>query len=151
MDAQPSIEPGAAPTPAETTTESTHSTSPLTEPQKRTLVEKMKNLKKTKHSIYFTKPVDTVTLNLTTYLDIIKKPMDLGTMEQKLKNNQYRSVKDFVDDFNLIINNTRTFNGDAHLVTQAGMSMQAYFNKMMESVPGPNHLMAAKSSNSKRS
>jgi bromodomain-containing factor 1 len=44
-------------------------------------------------------------------------------------------VQDFVDDFELIISNTRRFNGDAHTVTLAGFNMQAYFNRMMESVP----------------
>ena len=150
-DAQPSIEPGSTPAPADSTTAPRHSTTPMTEPQKRTLVEKMKNLKKTKHSLFFVRPVDPLALNIPTYHDVIKNPMDLGTMDQKLKSNQYGSVQDFVDDFNLIISNTMTFNGPNHAVTQAGMSMKAYFDKMMESIPGPDQVAAKKASHSKRS
>lgn len=39
------------------------------------------------------------------YSDIIKSPMDLGTMTKKLKNMQYSSKKDFADDLNLIWSN----------------------------------------------
>jgi len=72
-------------------------------------------------------------------------------MEQKLKADQYGSVQDLVDDFSLIISNCVTFNGTAHPVTQQGMSMKAYFDKMMESVPGPEQTVKPKTSHSKRS
>ncbi|USW48631.1 Putative bromodomain, NET domain, Bromodomain-like superfamily, NET domain superfamily protein [Septoria linicola] len=112
-----------------------YSTKPLTPPQTRFLQEKMKNLKKTKNSAPFLNPVDPVALNIPTYPDIVKQPMDLNTMEQKLKAGRYSCVQDFADDFALIINNTRIFNGPNHAVTQIGMAMEAYFRKMMESVP----------------
>lgn len=116
----------------------TYSRDPLTQPQTRYLLEKMKNLKKTKHSLSFLNPVDYVALNIPTYPDIIKTPMDLGTMENKMKTGKYGSVQEFVDDFNLIIQNARTFNGDAHPVTQAGFSMEAYMKKILEGVPSAN-------------
>ena len=113
----------------------TYSTESITTAQNKFLQEKMKNLKKTKNSIAFLNPVDPVTMGIPTYFDVIKTPMDLSTMETKLKNGAYNSVQDFADDFNLIITNTRRFNGDAHSVSQAGMAMEAYFRKMMETVP----------------
>jgi bromodomain-containing factor 1 len=107
----------------------------MTAVQRNSLVEKMKNLKKTKNSAAFLRPVDYVALNIPSYPDIIKNPMDLSTMESKLKAGEYGSVQDFANDFDLIISNTRRFNGDAHMVTIAGMAMEAYFRRMMESVP----------------
>ncbi|KXT13643.1 hypothetical protein AC579_4987 [Pseudocercospora musae] len=112
-----------------------YSKEPMTTGQLRFLIEKMKNLKKTKNSAYFLKPVDPVAMGIPTYPEVIKNPMDLSTMEQKLKSNKYKTVQEFADDFALIINNTLTFNGPNHTVTQAGMSMEAYFRKMMETVP----------------
>ncbi|EME49477.1 hypothetical protein DOTSEDRAFT_68295 [Dothistroma septosporum NZE10] len=112
-----------------------YSKEPMTQSQMKFLLEKMKNLKKTKNSVAFLHPVDHVALNIPTYPDIIKEPMDLNTMESKLKSNQYNNVQQFADDFDLIISNTRKFNGDTHLITQAGFSMEAYFRKMMETVP----------------
>lgn len=118
-----------------------YSTTPMTATQIRFLQDKMKNLKKTKNSLPFLHPVDPVALNIPTYPEIIKQPMDLGTMEQKLKSSQYGCVQEFADDFNLIISNTRTFNGPEHAVTQAGMAMEAYFRKMMETVPSGDQPM----------
>ena len=116
-------------------TKAKYSTEPMTTIQRSFLIDKTKNLKKTKNSGPFMRPVDHVALNIPTYPEIITNPMDLTTLETKLKEGKYGSVQDYVNDFELIINNTRRFNGDAHAVTAAGFSMQAYFNKMMETVP----------------
>ena len=112
-----------------------YSTEPMTSVQKSSLIEKTKNLKKTKNSMAFLRPVDPVALNIPTYVDIIKNPMDLSTMEAKLKEGKYASINDYASDFDLIINNVRRFNGEGHAITQAGYSLQAYFRKMMEQVP----------------
>lgn len=117
---------------------------PMTTSQMKFLSEKMKNLKKTKNSVAFLNPVDHVALNIPTYPDIVKHPMDLNTMESKLKSNKYNNVQEFADDFDLIISNTRKFNGDNHLITQAGFSMEAYFRKMMETVPSATHAAPSK-------
>ncbi|RMY01467.1 hypothetical protein D0867_11383 [Hortaea werneckii] len=142
-EVKPSTE-GEAAANAAAASKSKYSTAPLTLAQKSSLLEKMKNLKKTKSSIYFTKPVDYVALNIPSYPTIIKQPMDLGTMERKLKDGQYATVQDFVNDFELVVNNCRTFNGDQHPITTAAMSMEAYFRRMMETVPSPDVPMAPK-------
>ncbi|KAF2724137.1 Bromodomain-containing protein [Polychaeton citri CBS 116435] len=113
----------------------TYSTSPITNAQKGYLLEKFKNLKKTKHAIPFLRPVDPVALNIPNYPEIVKVPMDLSTMEVKLKESQYLNPQAFVDDFKLIIGNTKRFNGEMHPITQSGYNMDAYFNKFMENLP----------------
>ncbi|KAJ8298613.1 hypothetical protein KUTeg_022673 [Tegillarca granosa] len=45
------------------------------------------------------------------YHDVIKRPMDLSTIDKKLHNRDYRTVKGFISDFNLMFNNCRKFNG----------------------------------------
>ncbi|CAK4033540.1 Bromodomain-containing factor 1 [Lecanosticta acicola] len=136
--AQPATQSAAAlPKPA-------YSEKPLTQTQTKFLAEKMKNMKKTKHAAAFLAPVDPVALNIPHYTNVISNPMDLGTMEAKLKSSKYASVQAFVDDFNLIISNTRTFNGDNHAVTQAGLSMEAYFKKMLETVPSADQPVVQK-------
>jgi bromodomain-containing factor 1 len=59
----------------------------------------------------FLYPVDPIALNIPTYLDIIKTPMDLHTVEEKLKNFQYANDKEFDDDLMTIWSNAKTFNG----------------------------------------
>ena len=43
----------------------------------------------------FASPVDPVALKLWDYSDIIKQPMDLGTIRKKIKGNGYLSIEDF--------------------------------------------------------
>lgn len=151
-DVQPSIEPQSATgTPAPTTTPATvsaaapkYSTAPMTALQKKVLLEKIKNLKKTKHVRFFQAPVDPVALNIPSYFDIIKNPMDVSTMEKKLKDDKYASVQALMDDFHLILGNSRKFNGDAHPVTVEGMNMQAYFERMVEQVPSADQVAPPK-------
>lgn len=57
---------------------------------------------------FFLVPVDTSIV--TDYLDVIKTPMDLGTMEKKVNRRQYKHIDEFRDDFTLVINNAKTYN-----------------------------------------
>lgn len=115
-----------------------YSTEPLTPNQKKILEEKIKNTKKVKSALAFLRPVDPIALNIPHYPNIIKTPMDLGTMEQKLKRDEYASVEDFVVDFEIMVNNCFTFNGPAHAVSGMAMNLRAYFLKQMDSVPTGN-------------
>lgn len=135
-----------APAPATTATTVTSTTSapaparsyskePMKPAQKASLVDKMKNTKKVKAAQLFLRPVDPVALNIPHYTNIIKHPMDLSTMEKKLKADEYACLDDFVADFELIINNCVTFNGAQHAVSVQGQNLRAYFLKQMETVP----------------
>jgi bromodomain-containing factor 1 len=131
--------PAPAPAPVHPASRSTarYPTSGMTAAQKAFLIEKLKNTKKTKHAIFFLTPVDPVALKIPTYPDVIKRPMDLGTVESKLKNDQYASVQAFADDLQLIVDNAAKFNGPQHAVTHAGNNMLAYTNNFMGKVPQP--------------
>lgn len=126
-----------APAPDASSKEAQYSTAPMTPVQKSFLVEKLKNTKKTKHAIAFLAPVDPVALNIPTYPDVIKRPMDLGTLESNLKADKYPSVQAFADDLQLIVDNAAKFNGPTHGVTHAGNNMLAYTNNFMKKVPSP--------------
>jgi bromodomain-containing protein 3 len=45
------------------------------------------SLCKFQHAWIFLEPVDPVKLNIPDYFDIVKEPMDLGTIKQKLATN----------------------------------------------------------------
>lgn len=55
-------------------------------------------------------PVDPITLGIPDYLDIIKKPMDLGTIEKKLKKGEYSDPWEYVDDVWLMFDNAWLYN-----------------------------------------
>ncbi|KAK5958651.1 transcription initiation at TATA-containing promoter protein [Knufia fluminis] len=93
------------------------------------------NLKKSNASSAFRVPVDWVTMKLPTYPEVVKNPMDLGTIDNNLKNNQYTSVQAFKDDFHQIIANCVAFNGMDHPVTQSARKMETSFNNQMVQLP----------------
>ena len=58
----------------------------------------------------FLEPVDPVALNLPTYFDVIKSPMDMGTMHSKLKRGEYTDPNAYKADMVLMFENAITFN-----------------------------------------
>lgn len=110
-------------------------TTPMTQAQNKFLLERIRNTKKIKVSLAFKDPVDPVALNIPTYPTIVTKPMDLSTMEGKLKENKYTYVKEFMEDLDQMIENSELFNNKQHPVTQAGYNLRAYFLKGMGKMP----------------
>jgi hypothetical protein len=60
----------------------------------------------------FLRPVDVVALNLPDYLEIIGRPMDLGTIKKKLLAKDYTTADEFLEDVYLIFDNCRKYNTD---------------------------------------
>ena len=113
---------------------------PMTSLQQKELYKLHMSLKRLKDALSFTSPVDPAVLNIPTYFDVIERPMDIGTMETKLKAQEYPNVATYLADFEQIIANTRKFNGDAHLVTQSAFRLKAWFDNHFKSVPGPDQM-----------
>ena len=58
----------------------------------------------------FNKPVDHVALNLPTYPEIVKRPMDLGTVEANIrKGGVYACAEEVHADVSLVFSNAKTF------------------------------------------
>ncbi|KAJ0392153.1 hypothetical protein P43SY_009213 [Pythium insidiosum] len=60
----------------------------------------------------FLSPVDPVAMNLPTYFDVVRTPMDLSTMASKLATHQYASPEDYRADLVLMCENAIEFNKD---------------------------------------
>ena len=58
----------------------------------------------------FGNPVDPVALGLTDYEDIVKMPMDMGTIRKKLDLHSYRDLETFCFDMNLCFDNAMLYN-----------------------------------------
>lgn len=70
------------------------------------------------------------------YYSIIKQPMDIGTMQKKLKALQYKSKKEFVDDLHLIWNNCLRYNSDPnHPLRKKALIMQKQTDKLVVLIP----------------
>jgi len=70
----------------------------------------LKSLMKNPAAGAFLMPVDWKALKLPTYPKIVKNPMDLGTVLQKLEASRYAKVEDFASDVQLVWKNAKAFN-----------------------------------------
>ncbi|GBB94997.1 hypothetical protein RclHR1_02460017 [Rhizophagus clarus] len=96
----------------------------------------LKELKKHPSAGLFLEPVDPVKYGIPDYFDIIKQPMDLGTVESKLNALQYTTVADFESDVRLIFSNCILYNGVDHPVSQQARELESLFNIQLSSFPG---------------
>lgn len=61
-------------------------------------------------SLPFRQPVDPGLLGIPDYFDIVKKPMDLGTIQFKLNSGQFSDPWEYVDDVWLMFENAWLYN-----------------------------------------
>ncbi|KAL0331885.1 UNVERIFIED_CONTAM: Transcription factor GTE8 [Sesamum calycinum] len=79
----------------------------------------LKKLMSQQYAWVFNTPVDVVKLNIPDYFDVIKNPMDLGTIKSKLASGKYPSPLDFLADVRLTFTNAKTYNPpgtDVHIM-----------------------------------
>ena len=73
--------------------------------------------------------LDPVPEDTPQYFDLIKKPMDLSTIQAKLKGSGYRSISGFIDDMLLIAENCRKYNGKDSNLGVAADALRPCFAK----------------------
>ncbi|KAF5370799.1 hypothetical protein D9758_001878 [Tetrapyrgos nigripes] len=77
-------------------------------PLKEVLSKLLAQIKKKDDYAFFLHPVDVS--QVSGYTDVVKHPMDFGTMTNKVNRGRYRSLEEFANDFRLVISNAKTFN-----------------------------------------
>jgi len=90
----------------------------------------------------FTEPVDAEKLNLHDYHQIIKKPMDLGTVKKKLENREYATPDEFAIDVRLVFSNCYLYNSpQTDVVSMCKKVEQMFENKYakLPDEPAINH------------
>ncbi|XP_012278663.1 bromodomain-containing protein 4 isoform X2 [Orussus abietinus] len=100
--------------------------------------EILKELFSKKHSGYawpFYKPVDAELLGLHDYHDIIKKPMDLGSVKTKMDSREYKTAQEFADDVRLIFTNCYKYNPPDHDVVAMARKLQDVFEMRYAKIP----------------
>ncbi|KAJ7970695.1 Transcription factor like [Quillaja saponaria] len=81
--------------------------------------ELLKRLMAQQYAWVFNTPVDVVKLNIPDYLTVIKHPMDLGTIKNKIASGTYSSPWEFLADVRLTFKNAMTYNppgNDVHIM-----------------------------------
>lgn len=99
----------------------------------KTCKQILTKLMRNRNSRVFNKPVDAVGLGLYDYHQIVKEPMDLGTVKMNLTKNVYSSPSEFASDVRLTFNNAMLYNPKTDQVH----SMAAQLLSQFEDVFGP--------------
>jgi len=92
----------------------------------------IQKLKKHPKSDPFLEPVDVVGLGLDDYYTIVKEPMDLSTVENKLKNEEYANANQLIADIRKIWSNAQLYNKKGNLVHQMAVELSGYFEKNLK-------------------
>lgn len=99
-------------------------------------LEVLKVIQAHQHGWVFNSPVDPVELGLPDYFEVIKKPMDLGTIRKKLENNCYHSIDEFESHVHLTFDNAMLYNPEGSVVynmaNEMKVSFEREFEKLME-------------------
>jgi E1A/CREB-binding protein len=90
-------------------------------------LEIVKGLQNHQHGWVFNVPVDPVELGLPDYFDVIKRPMDLGTIQKRLEGGNYHHIEDFHCDVNLTFENAMTYNAEGSVVHTMAKDMKTQF------------------------
>ncbi|KAG9397568.1 Bromodomain [Carpediemonas membranifera] len=113
-------------------------TTPITETIRTALVEIIDKVAQHKMGGEFAQPVNYQELGLVDYLDVIKRPMDLGTLKKNIRENQYKFFYEFVQDMDLIFTNSMKYNGSNNAYYQFAQESQRFSQKQLthlEAIP----------------
>jgi len=96
---------------------------------KSTCLEVLKVLQSHQHGWVFNAPVDPVELGLPDYFEVIKTPMDLGTIRKKLENGCYHSLESFEAQVHLTFDNAMLYNPEGSVVYNMAKEMKDKFTQ----------------------
>ena len=84
----------------------------------------LSHIMENQHAFEFLRPVDPIKQGIPDYAQIIKNPMDLGTIKAKLTNNEYSSANQFDHDVRLMFSNCYAFNRPGTYVYNEGYQLE---------------------------
>lgn len=91
----------------------------------------LQQLKKHKSAYPFLQPVNPQIDGAYNYLDIIKEPMDLGTVEENLKKGEYQTATQFHGDINKIWMNSYAYNEKTSQLYKLTIEVERYYKNLL--------------------
>lgn len=92
----------------------------------------IQTLWKMKGCYIFHVPVDPEKLNCYDYFDIVKKPMDMGTIKTRLNQGFYENGQDFLDDMALTFSNCITYNGAESEIGKLSLNIESEYKRLLK-------------------
>jgi hypothetical protein len=90
----------------------------------------LEKLRKHRCAEPFLLPVDYITLGIPDYPKIITEPMDISTIEKKLKDHEYSAYSQFENDVRKIWSNAMKYNPSHSQIYSMTLDIQRYFEKI---------------------
>lgn len=100
--------------------------------QSKSMQKLVNDLRNDKCAGPFLEPVNWEALGLFNYPQIIKKPMDLQTILQKIHSSQYEYLEEFFADIHLIWSNCKLFNICGSEIYKMAESLERKSNKLIK-------------------
>mmetsp|Transcript_22341 Transcript_22341/g.67999 ORF Transcript_22341/g.67999 Transcript_22341/m.67999 type:complete len:191 (+) Transcript_22341:2100-2672(+) len=95
----------------------------------------LEQILKQKNAKVFAEPVDWRGLGLHDYPQIVKHPMDIGTVQRKLREGKYNSSLDaVVDDVQLVWANAMLYNRNGSPIYRLAATLKAFADKKFEPI-----------------
>lgn len=107
-------------------------------PNYNALLHLLNDMQNHQHAWPFLQPVNKDEVH--DYYDVIKEPMDLSTMEEKLEKDLYPQPEDFVRDAMLIFNNCRWYNQENTPYSKSANKLQKFMWGKIKETPEWSHL-----------
>lgn len=105
---------------------------PLPERKNKQILDILDNILSYHTAAFFDHPIDPVRDQLPTYFNIVKRPMDLGTIRNKIECNEYNDVASFIADVELVWANAILFNGRNSFMYSIVRYLQTKFKEQTE-------------------
>ena len=69
------------------------------------------------------------------YYEVIKEPMDLSTMEERLSNDLYPTPQDFIKDAKLVFDNCRKYNNETTPYAKSANKLEKFMWQQIKAIP----------------
>ena len=101
----------------------------MDEAMQRKCDQLVKSLMKRSQGVHFSRPVEWKKMGLHDYPKLIKEPMDLGTISERIAKPFYQRLEHFVNDVRLVWKNAFIFNAPDSLYFKAAKTLSDVFEK----------------------
>ncbi|KAH9374865.1 hypothetical protein HPB48_015301 [Haemaphysalis longicornis] len=95
----------------------------------------LKGLPANEHALPFPEPVDAELLGLRDYYEVIKHPMDMGTVKHKMDDREYDSPEAYGEDIRLVFSSCRRYNPPEHVVVAIAIELRTLFALLYAKMP----------------
>ena len=103
---------------------------------KTELISMIRKIEEQQFAWPFREPVDPA--EVPDYLNVIKEPIDLSTIEKRIRqDNHYKAKQMLFDDLMLMVNNCKLYNEETSTYVECAVSLEKFLGTLFHDLPMP--------------